>query len=98
METVASQAVVAGRTVRGRGVALARIGQWRISEDWSEPVPESGAALMETYLREPPDGDDLARCSGCRCEAAEAYFATDQDETDLSLPGDALCEACSYAL
>eukprot|EP00969_Alexandrium_andersonii_P204056 9016461-Alexandrium_andersonii.AAC.1 len=53
---------------------------------------------METYLREPPDGDDFVTCSGCRCEAAAAYFATGQDETDLSLPGDALCEACSYAL
>eukprot|EP00969_Alexandrium_andersonii_P270251 11945581-Alexandrium_andersonii.AAC.1 len=68
MEAVASQAVVAGRTVRGRGVALARIGQWRISDDWAEPVPESGAAPMETYPREPPDGDDFVACTGCRCE------------------------------
>eukprot|EP00969_Alexandrium_andersonii_P226925 10020816-Alexandrium_andersonii.AAC.1 len=68
MEAVASQAVVAGRTVRGRRQARARIGQWRIDENWSEPVPESRAALMESYLRLPPDGDDLMTCSGCRYE------------------------------
>eukprot|EP00969_Alexandrium_andersonii_P132906 5877739-Alexandrium_andersonii.AAC.1 len=53
---------------------------------------------METCLWEPPDGDDFVMCTGCRCEVATAYFATARDETDLSLPGDALCEAYSYAL
>eukprot|EP00969_Alexandrium_andersonii_P257421 11380612-Alexandrium_andersonii.AAC.1 len=62
----------------------------RISDDWANPVPESGAALMESYLKE---GDDFISCKGCRCEVTTAYFVTDRDDTDLPVPGDALCEA-----
>eukprot|EP00969_Alexandrium_andersonii_P195738 8647270-Alexandrium_andersonii.AAC.1 len=65
MEAVCNQADVAGRTVRGRGPVLAHVGQWRISEDWANPISDAGAALMESYLRE---GEKVATCTGCCCE------------------------------
>eukprot|EP00969_Alexandrium_andersonii_P346426 15313743-Alexandrium_andersonii.AAC.1 len=95
MEAVCSQAVVAGRTVRGRGPALAHIGQCRISEDWANPVSEAGEALMESHLKE---GDDFIVCKGCRCEVTTAYFVSGRDDAELSFPRDALREACPYAL
>eukprot|EP00969_Alexandrium_andersonii_P042421 1861534-Alexandrium_andersonii.AAC.1 len=50
---------------------------------------------MESYLRE---GDEVVTCTGCRCEVMTTYFVSSKDDTELSVPGDALCEACSYAL
>eukprot|EP00969_Alexandrium_andersonii_P042422 1861535-Alexandrium_andersonii.AAC.1 len=95
MEAVCSQADAAGRTARVWGPVVAHIGQRRISEDWANPISEAGAALMDSYLRE---GGEVVTCTGCCCEAVTAYFAPRKDDTELSVPGDALCEACSYAL
>eukprot|EP00969_Alexandrium_andersonii_P312685 13815642-Alexandrium_andersonii.AAC.1 len=50
---------------------------------------------MESYLRE---GDEVITCTGCRCEVMTAYFVSRSDDTELSVVGDALREACSYAL
>eukprot|EP00969_Alexandrium_andersonii_P176155 7788983-Alexandrium_andersonii.AAC.1 len=49
---------------------------------------------MESYRRE---GGEVITCTGCRCEATTAYFVSRSDDTELSVVGDALCEACPYA-
>eukprot|EP00969_Alexandrium_andersonii_P315439 13936011-Alexandrium_andersonii.AAC.1 len=53
---------------------------------------------MDSYLRETTDPEDLVECSACHYDVSEVYFVTEDDRTDLSYPGDALCESCSYAL
>eukprot|EP00969_Alexandrium_andersonii_P129604 5728691-Alexandrium_andersonii.AAC.1 len=52
MEAIRSQVGAAGRAVRGRGPALADVssGHWRISDDWADPAPEAGMALMQGAL------------------------------------------------
>eukprot|EP00969_Alexandrium_andersonii_P063945 2816360-Alexandrium_andersonii.AAC.1 len=59
MEAVANRAAVASRQVRGRGETRSSTNQWRIDENWSEPVSEAGAALMESFMLAPPAGDQL---------------------------------------
>eukprot|EP00969_Alexandrium_andersonii_P356107 15445856-Alexandrium_andersonii.AAC.1 len=50
---------------------------------------------MDSYLSEV---DEMVTCTGCYCGVMTAYFVTRRDDAELSQPGDALCDACSYAL
>eukprot|EP00969_Alexandrium_andersonii_P351410 15435381-Alexandrium_andersonii.AAC.1 len=50
---------------------------------------------MESYLSE---ADEMATCAGCRCGVTTVYLVSRKDDTDLSQPGDALRDACFYAL
>eukprot|EP00969_Alexandrium_andersonii_P198635 8772416-Alexandrium_andersonii.AAC.1 len=52
---------------------------------------------MASYLQEHEDPDDLVECVACQFSVREVYLLTDDDRVPRLYPGDALCEACSYA-
>eukprot|EP00969_Alexandrium_andersonii_P083903 3702105-Alexandrium_andersonii.AAC.1 len=53
--------------------------------------------MMRSYLQEPEGADDLVECVACRFSVREIYRVREEDRMPQLYPGDALCEACSYA-